>query len=75
MSNSMIDVTDQNEALLKVPEAARHLSLSEKTLRELVEGNIIPHVVLGKSVRIPKTALNEFVNQQLQQEQKEKDND
>ena len=72
---SVIDVTNEKESLLKVPEAARLLCVSEKTLRELIGEKEIPHVFLGKSVRIPKTALNDYLNEQLQSEQKEEKND
>jgi excisionase family DNA binding protein len=71
----MIDVTSDNEHLLKVPSAARLLCMSEKTLRELIENGEIPFVMLGKSVRIPKTMLNDYLNVQLQKEQKEDKND
>ena len=58
-----------------MPEAAIALNLSQKSLRGLIDKGEIPHVFLGKSVRIPKSSLNNYLSQQLHAEQKDDEND
>ena len=44
--------TDVASRLLTVGEAAKQLSLSERTLRRMIAGGDLPAVRLGRAVRI-----------------------
>lgn len=48
--------------LLKVPEAARRLSLSQATVYRLIESGEIPVMRIGRSVRIPVDGLRKWVD-------------
>lgn len=47
--------------LLTVPEAAERLRLGRSKIYELMQSREIAAVRVGRSVRIPVSALNEFV--------------
>lgn len=47
-------------AYLPVPGAAAHLSVSEATIRRAIRAGKLPHVRLGRLVRIAVEDLNEF---------------
>lgn len=47
--------------LLRIPEAATALALSRSRVYELVASGDIPVVRIGRSVRVPATALAAYV--------------
>jgi excisionase family DNA binding protein len=47
--------------LLTVAEAAAYTNTSERFARRLVSDRRVPVVKLGKHVRIPRTALDEYI--------------
>jgi excisionase family DNA binding protein len=51
--------------LLTVPEAAARLSLGRSKFLELLYAGAIPHVRIGRAVRVPAAALEEWVARQL----------
>jgi excisionase family DNA binding protein len=51
--------------LLTVPEAAQRLKLSKSKVYLLCQRGEIPTVTLGRSVRIPLDALDEWLRHQL----------
>lgn len=51
--------------LLTVPEAAQRLKLSKSKVYLLCQRGEIPTVTLGRSVRIPLEALDEWLRQQV----------
>lgn len=50
-----------NKLLVRVDEAAARLGISRSKLYELMAAGHIAYVKIGRSVRIPTTALEEFV--------------
>lgn len=50
--------------VLTVPEAARALGASKNTVYELVRTRQIPHVRIGTRIRIPKAALETWLERQ-----------
>lgn len=51
--------------LLDVQEAARMVGIGRSKLYELIRKGHIPVVHIGRSVRVPVSALREFVSQML----------
>lgn len=45
-----------------VPEAAKALGLGKNTLYELVASGRIPHIRNGRTIRIPKALLGEWLH-------------
>jgi excisionase family DNA binding protein len=56
---------EDRPSLLRVPEFARQVQLSRSTIYELIERNELPVVRYGTAVRIPATAVAEFVAARL----------
>lgn len=52
--------------LLRVPEAARMLEIGASTLYQMVLAGEIPHVRFGRAVRIPRAALERWLEEQMQ---------
>ena len=50
--------------VLTVPEAAQALGASKNTVYELVRTRQIPHVRIGTRIRIPKAALEAWLERQ-----------
>ena len=50
--------------VLTVPEAAAALGASKNTVYELVRTRQIPHVRIGSRIRIPKAALEAWLERQ-----------
>ena len=48
--------------LLKVPEAAVRMSVSEKTAWKMVYGHKVDVVRIGRSVRIPEDSINKLID-------------
>jgi excisionase family DNA binding protein len=44
-----------------VPEGARKIGVSDNTMYEAIKRNEIPHIRIGKCVRIPKAALDRML--------------
>jgi excisionase family DNA binding protein len=53
----------QTAELLTVPEAARRLSLGRATTYQLVRRGELPSVRIGRAVRVPARALEQWVRQ------------
>lgn len=51
----------ETHRLLTAPEAAKRLRVSTWRLYELCRENVIPHVRLGRSVRVDPGALENFI--------------
>ena len=49
------------ELLIKVPAAARKLAVSKSKLYELINEGVIPHVRVGKCLRIPTRELESWI--------------
>lgn len=54
-------VMNTEKVLLTVPEAARRLSLGRTTAYQLVRRGELPSVRLGRAVRVPVHALDEWI--------------
>jgi excisionase family DNA binding protein len=60
--NTRLDRTAaQDRLLLRVEEAARLLSIGTTLTYELVGRGVLPHVRLGRAVRVPRAALEEWI--------------
>lgn len=55
------DETTNNRLLLKVPEAARMLNISRSKLYELVKHDQVPYTHIGKSLRLHRDVLNNWI--------------
>lgn len=63
-------MTDESPLLFRVEEAARMLGVSRATLYKLIDAEALPTVRFGKSVRVPRKALEEWVTEKVKQENK-----
>ena len=63
-------MTDERPLLFRVEEAARMLGVSRATLYKLIDAEALPTVRFGKSVRVPRKALEEWVTEKVKQENK-----
>lgn len=63
-------MTDESPLLFRVEEAARMLGVSRATLYKLIDAEDLPTVRFGKSVRVPRKALEEWVTEKVKQENK-----
>lgn len=50
-----------SERLLKVPEAAERLALGRSHTYDLITRQILPHIRIGRAVRIPEQALEAYI--------------
>jgi excisionase family DNA binding protein len=62
MATPKENATIQPPLLLRVEDAARMLSVSKSHLWGLIWGGQIPHVKLGRAVRVPQRALEEWIS-------------
>lgn len=53
-----------NPVLLHVVEAAEILALSRARVYQLIAAGELPHIRIGKSVRVPRAALLRFIERQ-----------
>ena len=53
----------EEPVMLKVPQAAKLLQMSENTVYSLISQNLIPHTRFGKLIRIPRWGLLQFIAQ------------
>jgi excisionase family DNA binding protein len=61
MQTAREDTLDKPKLLLKAEEVARRLSVGRATAYEMMAGGILPTVRIGRSVRVPARALEEWV--------------
>lgn len=52
--------------LLRVPEAARMLEIGISTLYQRIASGEIPYVKFGRAVRIPRAALEHWIEEQTE---------
>lgn len=52
---------DEQPMLLSVPEAARMLRIGTTLAYELIGHGDLPHVRLGRALRVPRRALEEWI--------------
>ena len=57
--------TDSVSQLLVVPQVAERLAISERQVWYLVSAGELPVVRIGRSVRIPVAAIDEWINNNL----------
>lgn len=57
-------VDDRERLLLRIPEAADRLGLGRSTVYELIQSGALPVIRVGRAIRIPARALNDWVVQQ-----------
>ena len=51
----------QHRALMTVPQTAARLNVSEKTVRRLIDADILPALRVGGSIRIDRGELEEWL--------------
>ena len=56
---------EPSRILLRLPEAAQALSIGRATIYQLVNRGELPVVRIGRSVRIPVTALEAWAERQI----------
>ncbi|GAA2427145.1 helix-turn-helix domain-containing protein [Streptomyces macrosporus] len=54
-----------DEELLTVPEVMARLRLGRSTVYDLIRSRRLPSVTIGRSRRIPASALREFISHQM----------
>ncbi|MCP3686539.1 MAG: helix-turn-helix domain-containing protein [bacterium] len=52
--------------LIKPLEAAKMLSIGKTTIYELLSEGTIPSIHIGRSIRIPKKALEEWIEKEVE---------
>ena len=57
--------TDQEQLLLRVPEAAARLGVGRSTIYVLLGRKELPVIRIGAAVRIPRAALDAWVQRQI----------
>jgi excisionase family DNA binding protein len=63
-----MDPNTREALLLTVPEAARRLAIGRTLTYELIAANELPAVHIGRAIRVPASALDEFVARRLRPE-------
>lgn len=61
-------MNNENSAVLKVDELAHMLSISRNTAYELVRSGKIRSVKIGRTYRIPRSAVEDYLNVSCQTE-------
>lgn len=54
-------VATEHPAYLRAPEVAVFLSISRTQAYRLIENGTLPHIRLGRSVRVPRRALLDYL--------------
>ena len=68
MQTSVSPRADRGQKLLvSYREAGQMLGVCERSVWQLVKDQKLPKVTIGRSARIPVTALDDFINRQLSQ--------
>lgn len=60
---------NEGKLLLTVNEVADRLSISQSALRRLIKGCQIKHVMIGRSVRIPRDEVVRFIGERYSPEE------
>ena len=60
----MSEQSNDGALLLKVPDAARLLNISRDHCYELVARGEIPHIRLGRAIRVPRVGLEQWIARQ-----------
>ncbi len=63
ISPSSIENAEPGKLVLKVSEVAESLSISRNRVYELIRTKQIPAIRFGTSVRVPRKALEELINE------------
>ena len=66
MTNEQQTNTIVQPLLLRIPEAARLLSLGRSTVYELIASGELPSVTIGAARRIPLAALEQWIAQRIE---------
>jgi excisionase family DNA binding protein len=53
-----------NEMIYTIPEVAQYLKLSKSKVYHLVQTGQLPHIRIGKNVRVKESVLNKWIDQQ-----------
>ena len=53
------------DTIYTIPQVARYLKISKSKIYYLVAKRLIPHIRVGRNVRIRESDLNEWLNQQV----------
>ena len=68
MQKRLSPCADQGQRLLvSYRDAAKMLGVCERSVWQLVRDQQLPKVTIGRSVRIPVAALDDFINSQVSQ--------
>lgn len=59
----------QMNDILTIPEVARYLKLSKSKVYYLVQQGKIPHIKIGRNVRIKESELQQWLEQNAQKKQ------
>ena len=54
-----------NEPILTIPEVAEYLKISKSKMYYLVQRGTIPHVRIGRNVRIRKVDLDQWIEEKV----------
>jgi excisionase family DNA binding protein len=57
-------VQGSEDTILTIPEVARYLKISKSKIYRLLSKNEIPHIKIGRNVRIRQTDLQMWVEKQ-----------
>jgi len=60
----------QHRLLLRLPEAARALGIARSTLYQLLAAGALPTIHIGRAVRIPAKALDDFITRHADTERR-----
>ncbi len=55
-----------NEMIYTIPEIAQYLKLSKSKVYQLVQKGQLPHIKIGKNVRVKESDLNQWIDKQRQ---------
>ena len=55
-----------NEVIYTIPEVAQYLKLSKSKVYHLVQTGQMPHIRIGKNVRVRESDLKEWIDEQSQ---------
>ncbi len=60
-------MSDENRIYMKPREVASRLGLSETRVYQMCASGILPHIRMGRAVRIPRVAFELWENNQVDQ--------
>ena len=62
-----METTTDSKLLLTIPEVAHRLGLGRSFVYQLVMRGEIPSIKIGRARRVPVTALEQFITQQMEE--------